>query len=250
MKRSRLLQFIHGVIPVNPAVVFGVFRIPGYFLEWMRFRRLKGDARFRDLFPQLYDRVQSTPFDFHYTYQAAWLPRLLKKNKPAKHIDVSSDFRMVVTMSAFVDMDYYEFRPVDTGNLEGLRTLAGEVTNMPLDTGSCESVSCLHVLEHIGLGRYGDPLDPEGFAKGFAELTRLVAPGGRFYVSFPIGRKRIMFNAHRVLDPVQIVDSADQLELVSFSCVDDQGVFHPDVDHTMHRDYSYGCGMFEFVKKG
>lgn len=27
--------------------------------------------------------------------------------------------------------------------------------------GYCDSLSCLHALEHFGLGRYGDPIDPK-----------------------------------------------------------------------------------------
>jgi hypothetical protein len=249
MKRSPLIRFAYGLFPVNPAVLSVVLRIPGYFGDWFRFRRLKGTARFVDLFPQLYDRTSATPFDPHYTYQAAWLPRRLRENHPERHVDVGSDVRMVVVMSGFVDTDYYDFRPFENSRLDGLRSLAGDVTGMPLETGSCASVSCLHVLEHIGLGRYGDPLDPDGFIKGFSELTRLVRPGGRLYVSFPIGRERTEFNAHRVLDPAKVVESADELELASFSCVDDEGTFHQNVDHLQHRDYIYGCGMFEFIKK-
>jgi hypothetical protein len=54
------------------------------------------------------------------------------------------------------------------------------------------------VVEHIGLGRYGDPLDPEGSVKAFLELKRIVQPGGDLYVSVPVDDvNRIYFNAHR-----------------------------------------------------
>jgi hypothetical protein len=38
--------------------------------------------------------------------------------------------------------------------------------------GYCDSLSCLHALEHFGLGRYGDPIDPRGHEKGITRWRR------------------------------------------------------------------------------
>jgi SAM-dependent methyltransferase len=71
--------------------------------------------------------------------------------------------------------------------------------DLPAEWVDCtDSLSCLHTIEHLGLGRYGDPLDPEGHLKGLAQLKRLVKPGGRLYLSTPIGPERVEFNAHRI----------------------------------------------------
>ena len=63
---------------------------------------------------------------------------------------------------------------------------------------STDSLSCLHALEHFGLGRYGDPVDYDGYLKGFDNLYRILKPGGRLYFSVPMGPQRIEFDAHRV----------------------------------------------------
>ena len=47
----------------------------------------------------------------------------------------------------------------------------------PERTGDANCVSCLHTLEHIGLGRYGDPIDPDGRIKGLSSFASLVKPG-------------------------------------------------------------------------
>ena len=67
------------------------------------------------------------------------------------------------------------------------------------------------MAEHIGLGRYGDPLDPLGTRKAAAELQRVLAPGGQLLFSLPVGRPRVEFNAHRVHDPHEVASWFDGL---------------------------------------
>jgi SAM-dependent methyltransferase len=94
-----------------------------------------------------------------------------------------------VTRVAFLDV-----RPLDA-DIEDLEPIAGSVLELPFADRSLPSVSCLHVAEHIGLGRYGDPLDPAGTRKAIAELQRVTAPGGQLLFSLPVGRQRLCFNA-------------------------------------------------------
>src|SRR5207253_10606962 len=67
--------------------------------------------------------------------------------------------------------------------------------SLPFADRSVESLSCLHVAEHVGLGRYGDELDPEGTVKAARELQRVVAPAGRLYFALPVGRPRTEFRS-------------------------------------------------------
>ena len=200
----------------------------------------------RDFFPQLDDRLPFTRFDPHYTFQAAWLARKLAGNKPEVHFDVGSDVRMIVVLSAFVETTFLDLRPLNVAGLTGLASKAGDVTKLDQPDGSIQSISCMHVLEHIGLGRYGDPVDPQGFDLGFKELMRVVANGGSLYISVPIGKERTEFNAHRVLSPLNVVKQAVGFELCSFSCVDDDGRLHHDTEPEDCLDLNYGCGLFEF----
>jgi|TARA_B110000037_G_scaffold217911_1_gene279885 hypothetical protein len=50
----------------------------------------------------------------------------------------------------------------------------------------CDSLSCLHTLEHFGSGRYGDKIDPVGHIKGFQNLVKMLKKNGILYISFPI----------------------------------------------------------------
>ena len=54
-------------------------------------------------------------------------------------------------------------------------------------------------FEHDGLGRYGDPVDPEGDLKAMAYMRdRVVKPGGALLLAMPSGGDFIEFNAHRI----------------------------------------------------
>ena len=116
-----------------------------------------------------------------------------------------------------------------------------------------DSLSCLHTIEHFGLGRYGDPIDVDGHTKGIRQLQRMVKCGGTFYFSTVIGPQRIEFNAQRVFSvPYLLRQFEDEFNLASFSYVDDNGEFHEAVHIDMGSSSSfgcrYGCGIFEFKK--
>ena len=70
------------------------------------------------------------------------------------------------------------------------------------------------VIEHIGLGRYGDPLDCLGSIKALKEVARVIKMGGYFLFSVPVSHTpRIEFNAHRVFYKQQILEQLPQFEV-------------------------------------
>lgn len=203
--------------------------------------------RWRDTFPKVADRVLSTPYDAHYLHQDAWAVQRVAENAPSSHVDVGSRVEVPCFLTALMPVTFVDIRPLEA-NVEGLTSIAGSVLEMPFEDQTLESVSCLHVTEHIGLGRYGDPLNPAGSRQAMAELQRVVAPGGHLLFSLPVGRPRVCFNAHRVHDPREVRDLFDELELVEFAGVDDAGRFerHRNVEELA--DQSYACGMFHLVR--
>ena len=119
---------------------------------------------------------------------------------------------------------------------------------MPFHDSSIESLSCLHVAEHIGLGRYGDPLDPQGTEKAAKELARVLAKDGFLYFALPIGKQAVYFNAHRVHNPLTIIEYFKDLKLAEFSAISDNGhfVFNAKPEDFVNANYS--CGCFKFTK--
>jgi hypothetical protein len=121
------------------------------------------------------------------------------------------------------------------------------VLDLPFADGSVESLSCLHVAEHVGLGRYGDPLDPDGTRKAALELQRVLASGGRLYFSMPVGEARTEFNAHRVHDPEAVPGLFPYLRLEAFSGVDDEGRWQRELSPGDLGGSRWACGFYVFI---
>jgi hypothetical protein len=225
------------------------YRLVSFFLQWRRFAsRSEIAAPTSDLYPCLSDATVTTGFDPHYFFQAAWLARKLAENRPHVHTDIGSDVGMVAVISAFVPIEFLDIRPLDVA-LEGLVTRKDNLSSLSLPSDSVASLSCLHVLEHIGLGRYGDPLDPDGHVKAAGELSRVLAYDGDLYLSVPVGRERACFNAHRVFAVATVRKLFLTFDLAEFALVDDRGRFEPSMDASTVESYEYACGLFHFVKR-
>ncbi|HEX8254931.1 MAG TPA: DUF268 domain-containing protein, partial [Thermoanaerobaculia bacterium] len=156
---------------------------------------------------------------FHYFYQDLWAAELIHQRRPARHVDVGSRLDgFIAHVLTFCDVEYVDLRPL---NVEWPRFFyrQGSATNLPYDDGSVDSLSSLHVIEHIGLGRYGDEVDARGHERAANDLTRVLAPGGTLLVGTPIGREKLAFDAHRIFDPATVRNMFATLELVSFSLV-------------------------------
>jgi SAM-dependent methyltransferase len=202
----------------------------------------------RELRPQVEDRTDQSPYDSHYFYQDVWAADQISKRPPSRHVDVGSRIDYVGFLSVLTEVTFVDIRPLHV-DLERLHCVAGSITALPFDDESVESLSCLHVAEHIGLGRYGDELDPAGTTRAAAELQRVLAPGGRLLFSLPVGRPRLCFNAHRIHAPVAVPGLFPELELASFAGVDDSGRFRKELRPEDLADAHYACGFFEFARQ-
>lgn len=204
-------------------------------------RRLPAKPEY--LLPCLDDATQMTGFDHHYIYHPAWAARIIRKNNPRKHIDISSTLSFSSMLSAFVPTEFYDFRPADL-LLSELTCGQADLTNLFFESGSIDSLSCMHTVEHVGLGRYGDPLDPGGDLKAIQELKRVTAKEGHLLFVIPVGKPRLQFNAHRIYSYEMIRDYFDGFELLDFSLIMDSGKFVNNADPGLVREQNYGCGCF------
>lgn len=222
--------------------------VPRYISHWRRFRSMSGEyLRFSDSYPCLADWVSATPFDPHYLYQGGWLARRIAAARPRLHVDVGSSVQTLSVLSAQVPTVFVDYRPLNA-RLDNLSCVGGNVISLPFADASLQSLSCMHVIEHIGLGRYGDPLDPAGAAKAAGELQRVLAPGGKLYLTAPVGRERVCFNAHRVFSPHTFQKLMPSLTLTEFSWVGDDGAFHERGEQIDAAGLDYGCGLYVFEK--
>ncbi|MGE5450425.1 MAG: DUF268 domain-containing protein [Acidobacteriota bacterium] len=249
---SRLADKLSKLALASARIAGLLWRLPWQFMALKRRAAGRFLISVRNLRPQIFDAVIQTPFDRHYVYHAGWACHVLAEAGPvARHVDISSSLYFVACASAIVPIEFLDYRPPDLV-MDGVATRSADLMRLDMPDGSLMSVSCMHVLEHIGLGRYGDPFDPDGDLKAVEELKRVVSPGGRLLLVVPLAAvARIDFNAHRVYEYGQVLSMLGGFELVEFALIPDNGatgglIRHADV--ALLAGQYYACGCFHFKK--
>lgn len=212
----------------------------------------KTDKRFslnwNDRYPCLKDNTQKTEFDRHYLYHMAWAARILAEIKPELHIDISSNLYFSSIISAFIPVKFYDYRPADI-KLNNLSSESADLLKLKFEDKSINCLSCMHVVEHVGLGRYGDNIDPDGDLKAISELKRVLAVNGSLLFVVPVGKPRIMFNAHRIYSYEQVISYFLDFDLKEFSLIPDNGNLIHNASKEITDKQFYGCGCFWFTRK-
>jgi hypothetical protein len=228
--------------------------LPRYIADLFRFRKTyQGRLGLLPCLSDWYEEGGTTTSE--YFLQDLHVARKIHDARPAKHVDIGSRVDgFVAHVASFRQIEVFDIRPV-TSVIPGVTFKQEDLMNpsKPL-TAQCDSLSCLHALEHFGLGRYGDPIDPDGYATGLKNMARLVMAGGTYYLSVPIGQGRVEFNAHRIFDPLSLVRlaMANDLVLRDFAWVEPRlGLVestHPQEDMRRLSTVRYALGIFTFIK--
>jgi hypothetical protein len=232
--------------------------LPRFVSDWRKFRR--GYSGPLTWMPCLHDRYEEGgATKSEYFWQDLLVARWIFEAKPQRHVDIGSRIDgFVAHVASFRDIEVFDVRPIST-QIPGVLFKQADVMcsdNLPDSCrgGYCDSLSCLHALEHFGLGRYGDSIDPVGYERGIANMALLLLPGGTFYLSVPIGRERVEFNAHRVFDPRSIIRLCESqgLALQQLTVIDSAAVVKevhatPEVLEALAKS-TYNLGIFVFTK--
>jgi SAM-dependent methyltransferase len=236
----------------------GLFKYASDLLEFRKKQSPSGDSfPFGKPYPCLDDWFsESGNAAGYYFHQDLLVARKIFKNNPDVHVDVGSRIDgFVAHVAAFRLIQVIDIRPLSEKiqNVQFVQAdMMGTIPDRLMEC--CDSLSCLHALEHFGLGRYGDPIHLNGHLLGWENLYRLLKRQGKFYFSVPIGPQRIEFNAHRVFSVEYLLNLfADRFKLDCFSFVDDKGNLHENVEMTeeviaANFGCDYGCGIFELTK--
>lgn len=240
-------------------MVRSICALPRFWQDYRTLRRqlpeLSPDFPMGNYYPVLNEgSSESGIASGHYFHQDLYVARRIYENSPQRHIDIASRVDGFVSHLAV-------FREVEVADIRKLSSTARNIRFVHCDLmiaesvkllGQADSVSCLHSLEHFGLGRYGDAIAADGHVNGLTNLCALVSPGGRLYLSVPIGTQRIEFNGQRVFAVKTLPNLIDKkFQLERFSFVDDTGDIHENVkfaSHEVERNFgcNLGCGIYEF----
>lgn len=203
------------------------------------------------MMPILFENIPFTRFDTHYIYHTAWAARKVREIGAREHTDISSSLYFSSIVSAFIPVKFYDYRPAKL-NLSNIEAGKADLSNLHFADNSITSLSCMHTVEHVGLGRYGDPIDPDGDLKAASELQRVVAHHGSLLFVVPIGKAQIQFNAHRIYSYQMVLDMFPELTLKEFSLIPDnaleKGMIYNATKEQSDKQV-YGCGCFWFIKK-
>lgn len=217
-----------------------------------KFNFLRSGGKITHIFPIVTDFSDSAGIaSGHYFHQDLLVSQYIFIDKPKRHLDVGSRIDgFVAHVASFREVEVLDIRELKETNHSNIKFKKFDLMN-EVPENYTDSLSCLHTIEHFGLGRYGDPIDPKGYLRGFNNLINMLSPGGKLYISFPIGkRNEVHFNAHRVFHPSDIfLWAPGKLDLIGFDYVDDSGDLHKDkAREVQDTSVNYGCGIYSFQK--
>ena len=198
---------------------------------------------YKNLYPCVTDKTTLTPVEPIYFYQDSWAAEKIFTYKPAHHVDIGSSVKTIGIISGFVPVTFIDIRPIEV-SLPNLTFTKGTILNLPFADNTLESISSLCVIEHIGLGRYGDPLDTKGSEKAIAELIRVTRPGGKILFSVPVDDScKLYFNAHRAFTPDYIFHCFANCRLV-----EEKYIYSFDFVSAYQKEKGFGVGVYLFEK--
>ena len=195
--------------------------------------------------------------DSHYFLQDIYMAKKVAENHPTLHYDIGSRvdgfIGHLLCNSDIEKVIMIDIRPFPI-KIDKLEFMQGDAMNFDtVSDNSIDSLSSLHAVEHFGLGRYGDPIDPNGWKKSLLEIQKKMKAGGLFYFSVPVGREqKVCFNAHRVFNPHTIINTLYNMELLSFSYIHNLQVNDVPLSKICNiadELGNYDCGMFVFKKR-
>jgi len=213
------------------------------YLKYRVLQKNNDSLKIKILMPCIKDKTSTTPLDPVYFYQDTWAAKKIFTKNPSHHYDVGSSAKTIGLISQFVPTTMIDIRPVDL-KLENLFFKEGSILKLPFEDNSIDSISSICVIEHIGLGRYGDPLDVFGSEKSIAEIQRVTKPGGMILISVPVDdENKVYFNAGRAFTREFVLD-----KFISCKLIEEKYIYGRSLQDSYDKAIGYGIGLYMFEK--
>jgi len=221
-------------------IVSFVKHLYSYIFDLIKIKKNK-IYTFEYLYPNLSDKTFTTPLDIQYFYQDTWAAKKIFELKPKIHYDIGSSAKTIGILSQFVPITMVDIRPLPI-KLNNFNFIKGSITSLPFKDNSIESISSLCVIEHIGLGRYGDEIDEFGSEKAIKEIKRVTKKNGIILISVPVFKKNaIFFNSHRAFTRDYILSLFSSCKLI-----EEKYIYYDKLENKYKPDF--GTGLYIFKK--
>lgn len=246
-----LIRFLSPVLDFRNFKPLNLLHYPKFIFDYLVYKSKTNEkVDFFCLYP-IFETKSSSQLRWNeYLIQDLWAMEKILSSGAHHHTDVGSRLDgFVCQLAVSVPVDFVDIRPPGFEH-KGLHYIKGSILNLPFPDKSILSLSSLHVVEHIGLGRYFDELDPLGTQKALKELERVIADGGNLYIGVPVGAERTEFNANRIFHPLSIVGSfSSSMELVEFAFAPKNGTLQRYFDIHKFPSIDYAIGLFHFRRR-
>jgi SAM-dependent methyltransferase len=129
-----------------------------------------------------------------------WAARVVHRLSPSTHLDVGSRVDgFIGHVLSWGSIDVLDVRPL-ASEVDGMRFILGDGRNIEtVADDTYDLVSSIHAIEHFGLGRYGDEVDPLGHLSAIDAMIRVIKNGGHLVLALPVGNGVTQFNAQRLV---------------------------------------------------
>ena len=176
-------------ISFNPFLILkSIKRLQWFFSQKRKFKKLMKNSKIPfEVMPFLFDHDEQAGMLNEYFWQDLFVAKKIIEQNPKKHIDIGSRIDGFISHLACVrEIEVLDIRPLNS-DIENVKFTQWDINNPKEEFNySSDCVSCLHTLEHLGLGRYGDKLDPDGWKKGLNSISKLITNMGLLWLSVPL----------------------------------------------------------------
>ena len=238
MLKSKLIninQFIDNLFGVDLRRLIKIVYLPRFVRHLMVFWQKGGKVNALQPIVSTYTGTMAGSAHGGYFHQDLMVANHIFLHNPRHHITVGSRLDgFVAHVASFRPIEVMDIRPLKSSGYVNIEFTQQDILqDVSAYAESTDSLSCLSTMQHLGMGRYGGEIDPNGHIKGFRNLYKILQTAGTLYIGLPLSdQNRVVFNQCRHFHPLDIVSWAPELplKLIKFDFVGYNGTLYQNAD--------------------
>ena len=245
---NNLLMFIG----INLKKTFSLVNFLRFVLEVFEFKRQGGKIRNYQPIIDEYN-LESGSIRNQLFHADLLTSQFIFKRNPLNHLDIGSRIDgLVAQVASFRSLDVIDIRSLDIRPHKNINFIKKDILSFNIfdQKKKYDSISSIGCLSHIGLGRYGDKINVNGYILAIDKMCSLLKKKGFLYLMVPVGKDGVEFNSHRVFKPEDIIDNFKKnlVFCTEFHLIDDNGSLILNYRYSRVGKYNFAGGLFVFKK--